>query len=309
MSNASGHVGRRALAPSARSSTWRRLAMAAAFGLAWGVGGQAAQSADSPYKATTSRAAREEALRSIPYKKLDADGQAKVSAVLNNVSMYRRLPTQVTRCDPELYLFMINHPDVTVNLWQALDVTQIQLLQTGRDTYRANDGQGTKGDVQFLYRSHDVHLIYAVGTYEGPIFQKPVRGSCLLLLKTGYSREPDGNYYITSQLDTFFNLEHVGLDLLTRTFHPLVGRAADYNFIESASFLGTLYRKGETSPIAVQQLAEKLNRVQPEQREQFAMLMASMPQKAAERSAATAVTPAITPSGPAPVRIAPGVRR
>ena len=29
-----------------------------------------------------------------------------------NVSMFRRMPTQVTRCDPKLYLFMINHPDV-----------------------------------------------------------------------------------------------------------------------------------------------------------------------------------------------------
>ena len=251
-----------------------------------------APAAENPYKASTSRASREDALRSIPYERLDASGQAKVSAVLSNISMFRRMPTQVTRCDPDLYLFMINHPDVTVNLWQVLNVTQIQLDQTGPDTFRADDGQGTKGEVQFLYRSHDLHVIYAVGTHEGSMFQKPVRGSCLLVLKTGYSREPDGGYYITSQLDTFFNLEHVGLDLLTKTFHPLVGRAADYNFIESAGFLGTLTRTGETRPAAMQQLALRLTRVQPEQREQFAQLMAAIPQKAADRQAR--ITPTAT---------------
>ena len=247
--------------------------------------------AEGPHKATTSRAAREEAIRSIPFDKLDAGGQAKVSSVLSNVSMYRRMPTQVTRCDPDLYLFMINHPDVTVNLWQVLDVTNIQLEQTGPNTYRANDGQGTKGDVEFLYRSHDFHVLYAVGTYEGPLFQKPVRGGCLLVLKTGYSREPDGHYYITSQLDTFFQVEHVGLDLITKTFHPLMGKAADYNFVESANFLGTLQRTGELRPTAMQQLAGKLTKIQPEHREQFAMLMAAIPQKAAGRQAEPAPSP------------------
>jgi hypothetical protein len=253
---------------------------------------------ENPYKATTSRAARDEAIRSIPFDKLDAGSHAKVSSVLSNVSMYRRMPTQVTRCDPDLYLFMINHPDVTVNLWQVLEVTNIQFRQSGPETYRANDGQGTQGEVEFLYRSHDLHILYAVGTYEGPLFQKPVRGSCVLLLKTGYSREPDGHYYITSQLDTFFNVEHVGLDLITKTFHPLVGKAADYNFIESANFLATLQRTGELRPAAMQQLAGKLNNIQPEHRQQFAMLMAAIPQKAQGRAAAPDASPSTQPAHP-----------
>lgn len=252
-----------------------------------------ARAIDNAYAASTSRAAREDALRALPYNKLSQDGQAKVKAVLSNVSMYRRMPTQVTRCDPDLYLFMINHPDVTVNLWQVLDVTTIQLQQAGPLAFRANDGQGTKGEVEFLYRSHDLHVLFASGSYEGPLFQNPVRGSCLLLLKTGYSREPDGQDYITSQLDVFFNLEHVGLDLLTRTFHPLMGKSADYNFIESANFLATLTRTGELKPAAMQQLAGKLTRVNPQHREEFTQLMAALPEKAAQRQ--TAAKPAQQP--------------
>ncbi len=269
--------------------------------------------AESAPGATSSRAAREEALRSIPYNKLTPEGQAKAGAVLANISMFRRMPAQVTRCDPELYLFMVDHPDVTVNLWQVLDVTTIQLQQTGAQTYRANDGQGTKGEVEFLHRSQDVHLVYASGTYEGPLFQNPVRGSCLLLLKTGYRRDADGQHYVTSQLDIFFNLEHVGLDLLTKTFHPLVGKAADYNFVESANFLATLNRTGESKPAAMQQLAGKLTKVHPQHRDEFAQLMATLPQKAADRQTAAVVIPT-TPARPVavprqPVRGVPSLRR
>jgi hypothetical protein len=271
----------------------------------------AVRAAESPHAASTSRTARDEALRAIPYSRISQESQAKVNSVLANVSMFRRMPTQVTRCDPKLYLFMVNHPDVTVNLWQVLDVTTIQLQRTGPVTFRANDGQGTKGDVEFLYRSHDQHLVYATGTYEGPLLQNPIHGSALLLLKTAYTREPDGQDYVTSQLDVFFNLEHVGLDLLTRTFHPLMGKSADYNFIESATFLGTLTRTGELKPATMQALAGKLTRIDPQHRDEFAQLMAALPAKAAERGpVASALTPAQPVAVPRqPVRGMPNLRR
>lgn len=270
----------------------------------------AVRAAESAYGASTSRAARDEAVRSIPYTKISPESQAKVNSVLANVSMFRRMPTQVTRCDPKLYLFMVNHPDVTVNLWQVLDVTSIQMQRTGPVTFRANDGQGTKGDVEFLYRSHDLHLLYATGMYEGPLMPNAIRGSALLLLKTAYTREPDGHEYATSQLDVFFNLEHVGLDLLTRTFHPLMGKSADYNFIEAATFLATLTRTGELKPSAMQQLAGKLTRIDPQHRDEFAQLMAALPAKAAERGTVASTTTAQPVAVPRqPVRGMPNLRR
>jgi hypothetical protein len=204
---------------------------------------------------------------------------------------------------------MINHPDVTVNLWQVLDVTTIQLQQIGAATFRANDGQGTKGDVEFLFRTQDMHVVYASGTYEGPLFQNPMHGTCLLLLKTAYQRDAEGNDFATTQLDVFFSLDYVGLDLLTKTFHPLVGKSADYNFVESATFLGTLHRTCELKPSAMQQLAAKLNKVDPRHRDEFASLMAAIPEKMAQRQANT-VTTAQPVAAPRPtMRNLPNLRR
>ena len=63
--------------------------------LAW------AASADAgPFDAGSSRAAREDAVRSIPLDKLDQAERSAVAAVLANPSIFRRLPAQVIDCDP-----------------------------------------------------------------------------------------------------------------------------------------------------------------------------------------------------------------
>jgi hypothetical protein len=239
-----------------------------------------------PNKATSSREAQLAAVQSIPMDRLDAQSRAKVSAVVSDVTIYRRMPTQVIQCDPELYLFLVRHPDVVVNIWEVLGVTQLKVRQTGPETFQVADGVGTQSMIQFLYRTHDTHLIYAEGRSDGPLFTKQVRGRGLLLLKTGYIREPDGRYYITNRLDTFLQLEPGGVELLTKTFQPLVGKVADSNFVQTAGFLGSLSKTAEANSRGVQRLAGRLEHVQPEVRQEFAAISLRIAQKAADLAAA-----------------------
>jgi hypothetical protein len=282
-------------AGSSKSSMGRRT-MPAAIGLTmlltatWPgllAAGPAEASQPDSYQATTSRQARREAVQSIPLDKLDKQARAKVSLVLSQAGIFRRMPTRVTQCDPELYLFLVRHPDVVVNIWQVLGVTKMKLRQTGPDTFQVADGAGTLSTIRFLYRSYDTHLIYAEGRYDGPLFTKQVRGRALLLLKTRYVREPDGRYYITSRLDSFLHLEPGGVELLTKTFQPLVGKVADNNFIQTAGFLGSLSKTAEVNSRGVQGLAGKLNHVQPEVRKEFAEIALRVAKKAAEQSRRT----------------------
>ena len=65
-----------------------------------------------PLQATTSKSARQDAVRSIPFEQLDPEGRNKVNSVLSNLTVFRRMPTRVIDCDPGLYLFLVEHPDV-----------------------------------------------------------------------------------------------------------------------------------------------------------------------------------------------------
>ena len=244
--------------------------------------------AASPNQATSSRAARDEAIRSIPLDKLAPEVVDNVRSTVANASIYRRLPVQVTDCDPDLYLFLVRHPDVVVNIWEVMNISNVALERTGSDTFRASDGAGTLCDVRFCYASHDTHVIYAEGSYEGPLFNRPVQAKCVLVLKSGYMRETDGRYFVTSRMDTFIQIEHAGVELLAKTLQLLVHRSADYNFVETANFLGTVSRTAELNSGGMCRLANRLSNVEHDVRDRFSELSLEVGKKAREREATQA---------------------
>jgi hypothetical protein len=263
-----------------------------ALGLALPASSNSAKAA-SPNQATSSRAARDEAIRSLPLDKLSPDMKDKVRSTVAASSLYRRLPVQVTDCDPDLYLFLVRHPEVVVNIWEVMNISNVAIERTGAESFRASDGAGTLCDVRFCYANHDTHVIYAEGSYEGPLFNRPVQARCVLVLKSGYMRETDGRYHVTSRMDTFIQIEHAGLELLAKTLQLLMYRSADYNFVETAGFLGTISRTAEVNPRGITRLANKLTGVEPEVRDRFAELGVAVGEKAREREAmqASAVEP------------------
>ena len=189
--------------------------------------------------------------------------------MLANVSIYRRLPVRVTDCDPELFMFLIRHPDVVVNIWELLGVSQVHARQVQEGKFRVGDNSGTTGMLEILYQDPETVLVYARGQYEGVLSTRPAHGSCLLLFKSGYVRENDGRWYVTTRLDAFLDLEPGALELLTKTLQPLVGPVADANFTQTIGFVGSLSHTSEVNPRGVQRLAAKLTHVPPEVRQQF----------------------------------------
>jgi len=233
---------------------------------------QRAQARPDPVEPDTSPAARQSAIQSIPFEQLDAGARAKVRAVLSDVSVFRRMPAKVVDCDPNLYLFLVQHPDVVVNIWEVLRISKLQLNHIEARRYQVIEPAGTQGAIEFLYDSHDTHLIYGEGTYEGTVFARPVRGKSLVVLKTGYVRETNGRYYITSRMDVFLSIDHLPAELIGKAFQPLLGKVADMNFIQSLAFVASLSRTAEVKHQSVQRLASSLGKVEPALRTRLAEL-------------------------------------
>ena len=73
--------------------------------------------------------ARDEAMRAIPWKQIAEPQRRKLQYVVQNASMYRRLPTRVIDCDPDLFTFLLQHPEVVVDVWQMMGVSRVTLQQ------------------------------------------------------------------------------------------------------------------------------------------------------------------------------------
>lgn len=238
-----------------------------------------------PRVAHTSEEARRSAIQSIPFEEIESGSRRKLADVLSSPTLFRRMPVHVSPCDPDLYLFLASHPDVLVGIWEELGVSEFRMAQTGPDVFRLTDGTTATATAEIVYRDNDTHIAYCEGEYRGPLLRTPIRARSILILKTGYVQESDGNCYITSRLDTFIHVENATVDFLTRTFQPLVGKVADHNFLQTTAFVGSLSRTTQNNHQGVQRLAARLHRVDPKVRREFADLAGEIGQKANRQAA------------------------
>lgn len=224
------------------------------------------------FESRTSREAQEAVLQGIPWERLAPWARAKIEQVVSQVTLFRRMPIQLIQCDPEFFLFCVHHPEVVVNIWKVLGVSRMTLQPTPQGTYQVDDGMGTRCEMQFLFQSAELHVIYAEGSYEGPLLKQKVHGRGLLILSSPVRRQEEGKSWIVCQLDTFLQMEPGALAVLTKTLHPLMGRVSDYNFKQTARFVEELWLCGQKNPRQLERLAARLE-ISPQLRAQFLRLV------------------------------------
>jgi len=229
-----------------------------------------------PLAATSSKEARQAAVQAIPFEHIDEDDRGRVANVLRQTSIYRRMPIQVIDCDPNLYLFLLRNPDVVVNIWRVLGISKLDVQRDDSGEYLINEPDGTKCRARFVYRGPDTHVIYGEGTYRGPVLGRTLHGRCVIVLRSGYVREPNRRYYISTRMDAFVQIDDTPAELLTKTLFPVVTKTAESNFEKTLGFVGSFSRTAEANSRGVQRLATKLTKVDPELRRRLARLAADM---------------------------------
>jgi hypothetical protein len=214
-------------------------------------------------EATSSRAARDEAVRAIPWREIPAEHRRAAQYIVKNVSIYRRLPTRVIDCDPEMFNFLMQHPEVVIDVWRVMGISQVTLERLADGAYRGSDNAGTTGTVRFLVSqwgqdAQNLAVIMADGTYEGKPFVTPLKARTLILLRSGAVRETNGRHYVTVRVDSFVRIEQMGVELVAKTAQPWISKTADRNFIETLTFVSNFSRTAEKNPQGMQRLATRL---------------------------------------------------
>jgi hypothetical protein len=193
------------------------------------------------------------------------------------------MPTKTIECDPEMYLYLLRNPEIVVNIWDLMGITQVTIERVGPTTFQAADGAGTHCVANVVYSTREMQVIYAEGFYEGQLLKSRLHGTCVLFLRSDYAAGENGATRITSNLDVFVKVDNAGVDFLAKTLSPLMGRSADSNFVETAAFLGKISQAAEENGPGVQRLAAKLGNVDPEVRDGFSNLAVAIGHRAALR--------------------------
>ncbi len=218
---------------------------------------------------TNSRQAKKQAINSIPYNQLTPETRQKIATVVDNPSIYRRLPITAVDVDPDMFLFLVRYPEVIVNIWEIMGVTQMKVDRTGPFTLNSDDGAGAISDVELVYGTNDKHIFYANGTYSGPLLKRKLKGRAVLILKTNYTAGPDGKPKSTNSLDVFVKVDNTTVNLIAKTLNPVVGPTADHNFVESLNFVQRLNETTEQNGVGVQRMAGRLTNIDDQVRQKF----------------------------------------
>lgn len=222
-----------------------------------------AQAENAALTATSGRKAREDAIRSIPWKSLTNGEHRMVQYVVRNATLYRRMPTRVIDCDPQVFNFLGQHPEVVSELWKLMGVCNLDLQRIGPETFRASDEAGTSGTMKFLTsdwqpNARNSIVIYCEGTYQGSPVPAEVTARTVMLLRSGSTVETNGRPYVTARLDSFVLVDRMGAGMIAKTIQPLLVKTADHNFVETMKFVSTFSKTAEKNPAGMTRLAQRL---------------------------------------------------
>jgi hypothetical protein len=228
-------------------------------------------------EATSSRTARDEAVRAIPWRQIPTEHRRAAQYVVKNASIYRRLPTRVIDCDPDMFNFLLQHPEVIIDVWRVMGISQVTLQRFADGAYRGSDNAGTTGTVRFLFSqwgqdAQNLAVILADGMYEGRPFVTPLKARTIILLRSGAVRETNGRHYVTVRVDSFVRIEQMGVELVAKTAQPWISKTADRNLIETLTFVSNFSRTAEKNPQGMQRLATRLATIDEPTRKELVAL-------------------------------------
>jgi hypothetical protein len=218
---------------------------------------------------TSHRDVREQAARNIPFASLTPEAVRKIRPVVEDPTIFRRMPTQSMPCDPEFFNFLVRYPEVLVEIWQEMGVTKVETKRTGPFSFDGSDGAGTTCSTELVLGSERMHLYFSDGYYEGGLVARKLEGRCVILVYSQSSVSDSGQPFITTHMDVFLKLDNVGADLIAKTISPLVVKTADYNYIETLRFVSQLSMASQRDPEAVDRLAKRLDGLDPDVRNRF----------------------------------------
>lgn len=243
----------------------------------------------------SSREARDSAVQGIPYNQLTSQAAGKIRAVVEHSSFFRRMPTQVIDCEPEMFTFLVRNPEVIVNIWDVMAITRVSLQRLSQYQHQGDDGSGTRCKIDLVFGNDQLHVYQVNGSYQGNLWPKELLGQSVIVLHHSKSTNSDGSSQVTVKMDVFLKIENIGADLVVRTLGPLVSRSADYNFIECVAFVSQVSQAAVTNPQGLQNLASRLQKIDPIVREQFIATAKSVRERSSRLAKSNAA--GISPSG------------
>jgi hypothetical protein len=198
------------------------------------VGGSAAIAAPPELTLQQQAAAR------VPLPEVPEALRPKVRQVIERPTLFSHGPAEAFTGWPNLYYWLLDHPDRAVVAWRRLGATCTEITDHGGGRFVWKDGQGSEIQWQTIYRSHALRIWFAEGHMRpGPLLPA-VSVKAVLLLRHGDRPDGPGRMLIFHQADVFLQTDSKTAALLTQILGPSAGSLAEQGLGQVEMFFSAL---------------------------------------------------------------------
>lgn len=237
-------------------------------------------------RSSSSKAALDRAIRSLPLDKLSAADRRRVEDAIRNVSLFRQLPVVTFQAEDDVCRFFIENPDVAVSIWRAMEISEFQLKRVTERRYEGTDREGTAGTIDVLYQTETETLAICDGVYRGPLIKNGIRAQALFHLTNASAPGADGRTMITSRLEMLVAFPSTTVEAVAKLVSPVSNLIVDRNFREIGCFVHLMSIGMERQPGWVENITHKLNDLPESRRQALLKLTARMYVEARKRELA-----------------------
>lgn len=221
---------------------------------------------------TSSRRVRKAAIDAIPFHLMSAASSVQAHSIVDNLSLFRRLPTLRVESDRRCYEFFRNHPDVAVSIWRAMKISNVEMSRTSEVSFSTDTKDGTSGTVQVLLNTPEHCVVVCHGEFKSPAVSKPIQAVAMMHLQPQY----DENGCVTHLLDMYVSFPSAAVEAIARLISPVSNRIADRNFEEVSLFVEMMSLAMARQPGWIEQIAQSLEGVPAQDRERLLKLTAEI---------------------------------
>ncbi len=132
---------------------------------------------------------KRDAFNRIPLQAMTPEAQTKIKGVVQGATYFRRMPQRSIECDQELFKQFVRYPEILVGIWDAMGATKVQVDRTAPFVFQADDGAGTKCNVELLYGNDSVHVYYSTGDYTGKLVPKKIDGRSVCVVHSAPKKQ------------------------------------------------------------------------------------------------------------------------
>jgi hypothetical protein len=176
-----------------------------------------------------------------PVEQIDLPWSCRLEPIMTRYTTANKVgPIRVT-LPHSVYMLLLDHPTMAATLVNRLDLALYRAEVRGPDRYWGNDGEGSEGLIELVYRDRTTRMYYLEGSHDSRVLPH-VTGTGLLLLRMHAVKNADGTEAMDTTMVAYTRLDNRVLSGLVSLFRPLVGGTVTRKLLKGVETVNRLSR-------------------------------------------------------------------